>query len=212
MSRGRVLVACEFSGRVRDAFTAVGWEAWSADLRPSLTPGKHYQGDVRDVLYEEWDLLIAHPPCTYLANSGVSWLNRQEGRRDRMREGAEFFLEMLNAPVARIAVENPKMHGEALALCGRPSQWIEPHEYGVMETKKTGLWLRNLPPLIAWGEGWAYVKTLHRRDRRPGEWAGGKAEDRHGVRSITSPGIALAMAEQWGSCLDGRAVAGARSA
>lgn len=207
MMKRRVLVACEFSGRVRDEFSAIGWEAWSADLRPALTPGNHYQGDVLDVLHEEWDLLIAHPPCTYLANSGVSWLHRQPGRWENMLAGADFFRAMLDAPVRRIAVENPKMHGHALELCGRPSQWIEPHEYGALETKKTGLWLRNLPPLLAWEDAKAATMARPYKDRAPGFWAGGKAEDAHGVRSITSPGIARAMAQQWGD-LETAALAG----
>lgn len=193
----RVLVACEFSGRVRDAFAARGHDAWSADLRPSLTAGQHYQGDVTDVLHEEWDLLIAHPPCTYLANSGVHWLHKQPERWDLMREGAEFFRLLYDAPVRRIAVENPIPHKYARELIGRPSQWVQPYEYGSLERKKTGLWLRNLPPLLADSDGAAATAARPYKERQRVTWSGSRSEQA-GLRSITPLGIAAAMADQWG--------------
>jgi hypothetical protein len=196
--RLRVLVACEFSGRVRDAFTAAGHDAWSADMREPLTPGQHHVGDCRDLFDQEWDLIIAHPPCTYLANSGVQHLHTKPGRWEAMEEGAAFFLEMLNAPAPHVAVENPVPHPYARDIIGRASQWIQPYEYGTLESKQTGLWLRGLPPLIATQDGKAATAARPARERMPGWWKGSNAE-RQGLRSITAPGIGEAMAEQWGT-------------
>lgn len=203
----RVLVACEYSGRVRDAFIAAGHDAMSADLLPTESPGPHYQGDARDVLYEEWDLLVAHPPCTYLANSGVQHLHKQPGRWQLMEEGAALFLSFLNAPVRRIAVENPVPHRYARELIGRPTQWIQPHEFGTLETKRTGLWLRNLPPLLANEDGQAATMARPPKDRMPGWW-GHSQDGRSGhFRSKTAPGIGEAMAAQWGILDDAQATA-----
>lgn len=196
----RVLVACEYSGVVRDAFTARGHDAWSCDILPTESPGNHYQGDARDMLQpDRWDLLIAHPPCTYLANSGVQWLHLRPERWELMEQGAAFFLEMLNAPVPRVAVENPVPHSYAREIIGRPTQYIQPHEFGALETKKTGLWLRNLPPLIAYEDAVAATAARPRSERMPGWWVGGGGK-RHGhVRSKTAAGIGEAMAMQWGT-------------
>jgi hypothetical protein len=189
MKRLRVLIACEFSGTVRDAFTAAGHDAMSCDLLPSETPGEHYQGDVRDVLDGGFDLLIAHPPCTYLANSGVRWLHEQEGRWEQMYEGARFFRNLLHAPISRVAIENPIMHKYAVAMIGRrQDQIVQPWQFGHGETKATCLWLRNLPPLEPTDVVDGRTARVHRMP--PGE-------DRSKERSRFYTGIAEAMATQW---------------
>jgi hypothetical protein len=202
----RVLVACEFSGVVRDAFAARGHDAWSCDLLPTESPGNHYQGDVRIYLQataDQWDLLIAHPPCTYLSNSGVRHLHSIPSRNgvvakvhgaarwQAMREGAEFFRDLLNAPIPRIAVENPIPHRYAVAEIGRKyDQIIQPWQYGHGEVKKTCLWLSNLPPL---------EPTDIVEGRYPRSHLMGPSKNRAKKRSVTYTGIAAAMADQWGS-------------
>jgi len=192
----KVLVACEFSGTVRDAFIAAGHEAVSCDLLPSATPGPHVQGDALTLLGDGWDLLIAHPPCTYLANSGVRWLyggkgsERDAARWAKMEDGAAFFAAMLNAPVPLIAVENPVMHGHARAIVGRgPDQTIQPWQHGHGETKATCLWLKGLGPLQASNVVEGRTPRVHFASPSPNRWK---------ERSITLPGIAAAMAAQWG--------------
>ena len=131
-----VLVACEFSGIVRDAFIEAGHNAMSCDLLPTEQPGPHYTGDVREVIGPEWDLMIAHPPCTYLANSGVRWLHTRHGRMKHMRRGANFFRDLLEAPIQRVAVENPIIHKYAAKIIGRrQDQIIQPWQFGHGETK-----------------------------------------------------------------------------
>lgn len=191
-----VLVACEFSGRVRDAFLQLGHEAVSCDLRPS-THGPHIVGDARDVVTWGWDLIVAHPPCTYLSNAGARWMKPENVERWRaMEDAADFFLAMLNAPAGAVCVENPKPHGWARELIGRPTQYIEPHEFGDLETKKTGLWLRGLPPLIAYEDARAAIQHVPLKERNPTYWLW-QSEDRGSLRSITARGIAAAMASQW---------------
>lgn len=196
----RVLVACEFSGTVRDAFRAAGHEAVSCDLLPTDALGPHYQGDARDLLEPgRWDLLIAHPPCTYLANSGAHWLHRQQGRWPKMEAGARFFRQLLHAPVPHVAVENPVMHKYAVAIVGRrQDQTIQPYEYGHPESKRTGLWLKNLPHLQP-------THVLPKPER--GYWDNqtpsgqnklGPSPDRWKQRSTFYTGWAAAMARQWG--------------
>lgn len=192
----KVLVACEFSGTVRDAFIAAGHEAVSCDLLPSATPGPHVQGDALTLLGDGWDLLIAHPPCTYLANSGVRWLyggkgsERDAARWAKMEDGAAFFAAMLNAPVPLIAVENPVMHGHARAIVGRgPDQTIQPWQHGHGETKATCLWLKGLGPLQPSNVVEGRTPRVHFASPSPNRWK---------ERSITLPGIAAAMAAQWG--------------
>lgn len=170
----------------------------SCDVLPTESPGPHYQGDVLDVLGDGWDLMVAHPPCTYLANSGVQWLHREEGRWEKMRDGAKFFLAMLHAPIPRIAVENPVPHRYAVEFIGKPDQYVQPYDFGTLETKKTGLWLRNLPPLVATFDGREATMARPPRERMPGWWGGGNNARSGHFRSITAPGIALAMADQWG--------------
>ncbi len=190
----RVLIACEFSGVVREAFKARGHDAWSCDLLPTEIPGNHIQGDAREILSQGWDLLIAHPPCTYLCNSGVRWLysgtKKNEPRWALMEEGAKFFLEMLNAPIPRIAVENPIQHGYAKKIIGRTqSQVIQPWQFGHGEIKATCFWLKGLQPLRP-------TNIVSGRVPRVA-WAS-PSKDRWKERSVTLPGIATAMAEQWG--------------
>lgn len=205
----RVLVACEFSGAVRDAFIALGHDAMSCDLLPTEAPGPHYQGDVRDVLGDGWDLMVAHPPCTHLTNSANGSLWSTKPSRDdalkgparwaAMIDGAVFFRELLDAPIPRIAVENPVMVGHAKKIVGREqSQIIQPWMFGHPQKKATCLWLTGLPPLMPTDDvrGLMAGKPKSETDRvhyaSPGP-------DRWKLRSLTYPGIARAMAEQWGS-------------
>lgn len=185
----KVLVACEFSGVVRDAFAACGHEAWSCDLLPSEKPGQHIQDDVLGHLDEGWDLMVAHPPCTRLCNSGVRWLAERDLWAD-LEKACQFFKALLDAPVARVAVENPQPHRYALDLIGRYQQAIQPYEFGVPETKRTCLWLRHLPPLLATG-----IEAV----RHPRVYLRGPGADRWKERSRTPSGIAEAMAAQWGN-------------
>jgi hypothetical protein len=154
----KILVACEYSGIVRRAFAARGHEAWSCDLLPAEDGSNHhYVGDVRDILYDGWDLIVAHPPCTRLCNSGVRWLSVPPPGRtkdqlwDELEAGAALFSTLWNAPIERVAVENPVMHRHAKARIKNyqaPAQSVQPWEYGDWETKRTCLWLRGLPALI----------------------------------------------------------------
>ena len=185
----RVLVACEYSGIVRDAFTAAGHYAMSADLLPTESPGPHRQGDVVGLLDDGWDLMVAHPPCTYLTNSGVRWLHERPERWARLDEGAAFFRALLNAPIPRIAVENPVPHRYAVERIGRTyDQTIQPWQFGHGETKRTCLWLKGLPPL-------APTKVVSGREARVHLMPPGP--DRQKERSRFFAGIAAAMAEQW---------------
>lgn len=187
----KVLIACEFSGAVRDAFIRAGHDAMSCDLLPTESPGPHYQGDVFDVIGDDWDMMVAHPPCTYLANSGVRWLHTQAGRLDKMEQGAKFFRDLLNYPIERIAVENPIIHKHAAQIIGRrQDQSIQPWQYGHGEIKATCLWLKNLPKLEPTNIVEGRKPRVHRASPGPDRWK---------ERSRTLPGIAAAMAEQWGS-------------
>jgi len=195
----RVLVACEYSGVVRNAFLALGHDAVSCDLLPSDSPGPHYEGDVFDIIGNGWDLMIAHPPCTYLSNSGVRWLSTQEGRWENMREGALFFRGLLNTDIPRIAVENPIMHKYAVNIIGkRQTQIVQPWMFGHPETKATGLWLRNLPPLRPTYNVYEHMMTLPKAERNRVHYAS-PGPERWKLRSTTYKGIAAAMAAQWGS-------------
>jgi hypothetical protein len=191
----RVLIACEFSGIVRDAFIEAGHDAVSCDLEPTEAPGPHYQGDVRDLLEpRRWDLMIAHPPCTYMANSGVQWLHKRPERWALLDDGAAFFRLLLNAPVPRIAVENPLPHRYALERMGeRYAQRIQPWWFGSDQWKGVCLWLRGLPPLLPTGP---YVL-----DATPQVWWMGPSSRRAKDRSRFFPEIARAMAAQWGPLL-----------
>ena len=190
----KVLVACEFSGIVRDAFIERGHDAISCDLLPTERPGPHIQGDVRELLREPWDLVIAHPPCTYLANSGVQYLHKREGRWAAMQEGAAFFLECLNANAPKLAVENPTMHLYATSLVGKPDCAVHPWWFGEGSTKRTCLWLKGLPPLLATEAGDRFSNPLEWHTK----WAFDTTGQRQHERSRTFSGMARAMAQQWG--------------
>ena len=189
----RVLVACEFSGIVRDAFLAEGHDAISCDLLPTESPGPHVMGDVLEILEDPWDLIIAHPPCTYLCNSGVRWLYHDcatgtaTERWEKMRAATTFFWRFLENKAPRIAVENPVMHRHAGIRL--PDFTIQPWQFGDPETKRTCFWTRNLPPLIPTQIVSERNAKVHRMPPGP---------DRARERSRFFPGIATAMAEQWG--------------
>lgn len=192
----RVLVACEFSGVVRDAFAAKGHDAWSCDLLPTESPGNHLVGDVRNFFHLDWDLMIAHPPCTYLANSGVRWLYGGKGavvdqtRWAHMVDAAQFFNECLAAPISRIVVENPIMHSHARKIVSQTyTQIIHPWQFGHGETKATCLWLKRVRPL---------TPTAIVAGRQPNIHKLPPSVDRWKLRSKTYVGIAAAMASQWG--------------
>jgi hypothetical protein len=181
----KVLIACEFSGIVRDAFIALGHEAVSCDLLPTERPGTHIQGDVLAILDDGWDLMIAHPPCTYLAASGARWWWK---RRDEQALATEFVLMLAEAPVPRIAIENPI--GALSRAWRKPDQIIQPWQYGHGETKATCLWLKGLPLLTPTNIVGGREERVHRMSAGPNRWR---------ERSRTLPGIAAAMAAQWGS-------------
>ena len=197
----RVLVACEYSGTVRDAFAAKGWDAWSCDFLPTDKAGNHYQGDVLSVLDKGWDLLIAHPTCTYLTNSGVCWLHRDASRWAKLNDSAAFFLKMLNANVPHIAVENPIMHKYARNLiCADYSQIVQPWMFGHTESKATCLWLKNLPKLVETSNVKEKMMTLPKNQRQRLHYLP-PSPTRWKERSKTYQGIAEAMAEQWTAAL-----------
>jgi hypothetical protein len=180
----KVLVACEFSGIVRDAFIARGHGAMSCDLLPSESPGPHYQGDVRDILYDDFDLMIAHPPCTHLAVSGARWFN---DKIEEQKEALEFVRLLMNAPINKICIENPI--SIISSKIRRPDQIIQPWQFGHGETKATCLWLKNLPKLEPTDIVDGRENRIHKMPR---------SEERWKNRSRTYGGIAAAMATQWG--------------
>lgn len=197
----KVLVACEFSGIVREAFAALGHDAWSCDLLDTEIPGKHVIGDVLGILNVGWDLMVAHPPCTYLSNSGVRHLHSIPSRKGKvtqvhgaarweaMYEAALFFVRLALAPIKYIALENPVPHRYAREIIGGYAQLIQPWQFGHGETKATCLWLKGLPPLLP-------TKIVEGREARVHRTPPSK--DRWKVRSRTFAGIAQAMAQQWG--------------
>jgi len=190
----RVLVACEYSGRVRDAFLALGHDAVSCDLLPSEAPGPHIQGDVTPLLREPWDLVVAHPSCTYLANSGVRW--RVERREwGQIALAVAFFVQCLNANAPRVAVENPVMHRYGRDQIGRgPDFTVQPWQFGDPYRKRTCFWTRGLPPLRPTSAMTASSAeaACHRAPPSPDRWKD---------RSRTYPGIANAIADQWGGLM-----------
>lgn len=202
----RVLVACEYSGRVRDAFRALGHDAWSCDILPTeADPAFHIEAPVQSVLYLKWDMMIGHPPCTFMANSANKHLylgmkkenGRNEDRWKSMEEGAAFFRMLWNADIPHIALENPVMVGHARELVRvRFSQSIQPWQFGHMEVKRTCLWLKNLPPLVASNNVYDEMMRLDYRDRAKVHHEA-PGEDRWKNRSRTYAGIAQAMADQW---------------
>lgn len=196
----RVLVACEFSGVVRRAFAARGHDAWSCDLLPAEDgSNRHIIGDARDLLADGWDLLVvAHPPCTRLCNSGVRWLSKPPSGRTlgamwaELDTAADLFSDFWDAPVERICVENPVMHKHAKARIRDyrpPAQSIQPWQFGHPEVKRTCFWLRNLPPLQPTRIVEGRTPRVHRLSPSPDRWR---------ERSRFFPGVAEAMADQWG--------------
>ena len=191
----RVLIACEYSGTVRDAFVDKGHDAWSCDLLPSDTAGNHYQGDVRDILDDEWDLMIAHPPCTHLAVSGARWF---KDKQVEQAEALDFVRLLLDAPIPKIALENPV--SIISSKIRKPNQIIQPYEYGHEATKTTCLWLKNLPPLMPTNIVGKGKRHVTKSGKSLPEWYNlPPSADRWKIRSTTFSGIAEAMANQWGS-------------
>lgn len=191
----RVLVACEFSGRVRDAFTARGHDAWSCDLLPSETPGQHIQGDVLRILKDGWDLMVAHPPCQYLSCAG-NRANEDPIRRQYTIAALDFFARLYWSAVPKVAVENPQ--GVVSTMFRPATQRIDPYLFGDYERKRTFLWLRGLPPLYPTQPILAPPSPRHITPSTGKRlyWTNGGAPGKR--RSRTFPGIARAMAEQWG--------------
>lgn len=191
----KVLVACEYSGIVRDEFIARGHDVMSCDLLPTEAPGPHYQGDVRDILQEGWDMMIAHPPCTRLAVSGAL---RWKGKEHEQEEALEFVRLLLYAPIPRIALENPV--GVISTRIAKPTQIIQPYQFGEDASKKTCLWLKWLPPLVP--TGYIQPRMVDGKPRWANQTDGGQnrlgpSTDRWKIRSATYRGIAKAMANQW---------------
>ena len=182
----KILVACEYSGRVRDAFASMGHQATSCDMLPTDAPGKHYQGDVKDILNDGWDMMVAFPPCTHLAVSGARWF--AEKRADGRQQAALDFVRLLmDAPIDKIAIENPV--SIISSHIRKPDQTIQPWQHGHGETKRTCLWLKGLPLL---------TPTNIVRGREQRIWKMAPSPDRWKLRSQTFQGIADAMADQWG--------------
>lgn len=192
----RVLVACEYSGAVREAFRALGHDAWSCDLLDTEVPGNHIVGDVVPLLNQNWDLMVAHPPCTYLSVSGMHWTTR--GLRDpQLTEDALEFVQLLMAaPIERIAIENPV--SIISSRIRKPDQIIQPWWFGEDASKKTCLWLKNLPLLEPTDKLPGDDKTRRGNQTPSGQNKLGPSKDRWKERSRTYRGIARAMAEQWG--------------
>jgi len=197
----RVLVACEFSGTVRDAFAARGHDAWSCDLLPSETEGQHIQGDVLAILDQGWDLMVAHPPCTRLTIAGAAYYSNP-GMAEERERAMEFFRSLRDAPIPKIAIENPTPFKSVTERVGKYDQRTNPFEFGDAERKAICLWLKNLSPLVPtkivevkpWGS--CIRKTGPKAGQRYNYYyhAGKSAH----ARSRFFPGIAAAMAEQWG--------------
>lgn len=212
----KVLIACEFSGIVREAFKAKGHDAWSCDLLPTEQAGQHIQGDVLEILNDEWDMMIAFPPCTYLTNAGVAYFNVQkygQAAIDRWKNrinGFEFFMQFVNAPIGKIAIENPV--GFVNTAYQKPNQIIHPYYFGEQQMKRTCLWLKGLPNLWYWmqddlfGNKTAsekpepvFVDSTNRKKKRYFTDAVMGYGNNHGhQRSKTFQSIAETMADQWG--------------
>jgi hypothetical protein len=181
----KVLIACEYSGAVRDAFINNGHDAMSCDLLPTDVDGPHYQGDVFDVINDGWDLMIAHPPCTHLAVSGARWF---KDKVEEQKEALEFVQRLMDAPINKIAIENPI--SIISSRIRKPDQIIQPWMFGHGETKATCLWLKGLPKLFATDVVEGREAKIHKMSPGPNRWK---------ERSKTYQGIATAMANQWGA-------------
>jgi len=181
----KILIACEYSGTVREAFSKLGYDAWSCDILETEIPGNHLQCDVREILGDGWDMMIAHPPCTHLAVSGARWF---KDKKVEQAEALEFVRLLLNAPIEKIALENPI--SIISSHIRKPDQIIQPWQFGHGETKATCLWLQNLPKLQP-------TNIVEGREQRI--WKMPPGENRWKERSRTFEGIAQAMANQWGN-------------
>lgn len=183
----RVLIACEYSGKVRDAFRKLGHDAISCDLLPTETPGPHYRGDVMDILYDGWDMMIAHPPCTHLAVSGARWFTEKQ---QEQAEALDFVRLLMDAPIPLIVIENPI--SIISSRIRKPDQIIQPWQFGHGETKATCLWLKGLPKLQPTNIVEGREARIHKMPPGPDRWK---------KRSETFQGIADAMAAQWGKTI-----------
>jgi hypothetical protein len=196
----KVLIACEYSGVVRDAFLARGHDAMSCDLLPTDVPGPHYQGDVRDVLDNGWDLMVAHPPCTYLCSMGIWWNHKRPERWENTYASADFVKLLWDSNIPRVAIENPV--GWLNRNWRKPSQIINPWMFGHEANKPTCLWLRGLETLTPTklvGKGEFYVKANGHRMSKWSHITSGTNKNRWKIAATTFPGIAAAMAQQWGA-------------
>ena len=193
----KVLIACEYSGIVRDAFSKKGHDAWSCDILPTESPGKHLQGDVLNYLNDDWDMMIAHPPCTYISNAGARHLYPKgvlnEARLALGLKAKRFFESLYNAKIKKVCVENP-VPSKVFEL-PKYTQIVQPFEYGEPLQKKTCLWLKNLPKLKP-----TNIVDVRQSTRIPGNWFNKGGRERQKNRSKFFLGIAEAMADQWGIC------------
>ena len=201
----RILIACEFSGTVRDAFASRGHDVWSCDLEPTDKPGNHHQGSVFDILNNDWDMMIAHPPCTYLTVTGNKWFkpeykDRFPTREQDRKDAIEFFMALMNANIPKIAVENPI--GIMSTTFRKPDQIIQPWQFGHEASKSTCLWLRGLPLLQHTNVVGKGEFVTYKSGKRTAKWyadaACHDAKTRAKIRNTTFQGIADAMAQQWG--------------
>ena len=190
----KVLVACEYSGVVREAFASLGHDAWSCDLLETDRPGQHYQGDVMDIIGDDWDLMIAHPPCTDIAVSGAAWFAQKiaDGRQGR---ALDFVRMLMQAPIEKIAIENPI--SVISTKIRKPDQIVQPWMFGHMEQKATCFWLKGLAPLVPTNDVKAQMMLLPKNKRERLHYLP-PSPDRWKLRSTTYKGIARAMADQWG--------------
>ena len=192
----KILIACEYSGTVRDTFLKRGHDAMSCDILPTESAGPHYQGDIFDILYDNWDMMIAHPPCTYLSNAGARFLY-PEGRLDYLRykkgiAGKSFFMRLYNSRhIPKICVENPV--SSTVFNMPQYSQQIQPYDFGHPVQKKTRLWLKGLPPLFP-----TDILSERQSSKIAGNWFNKGGTDRQKNRALFFQGWADAMAEQWG--------------
>lgn len=193
----KILIACEYSGAVRDAFSALGHDAMSCDLLPTDVEGPHYQGDVADIINDGWDMMIGFPPCQHLAVSGARWF-KQKRLDGRQQQGIDFFMSLASASIPKIAIENPI--GIMSTKYRKPNQIIQPWQFGHEATKSTCLWLKGLPllkPTQVVGKGERHVTKSGRS--LPKWYNLPPSENRWKIRSKTFQGIAVAMAQQWGN-------------
>lgn len=191
----KVLIACEYSGTVRDAFTALGHDATSCDLLPTDSPGRHYQGNVMDIIHDGWDLMVCHPPCTHLAVSGARWFHKKQTEQ---QEALDFVRKLLDAPIGKICLENPV--SIISSKIRKPDQIIQPYMFGHEATKTTCLWLKNLPPLTPTNIVGKGERHITKGGRSLPKWYNlPPSDDRWKIRSATFKGIAEAMASQWGT-------------